>query len=42
MKEEIELIEKEGVENDLRRKVILCELEEKMDKVIEELSVVKK
>lgn len=42
LKEEIELIEKEGVENDSRRKVILRELEEKMDKVTEESSAVKK
>ena len=42
LKDEIELIKKEGVENDVRRKEILQELEEKMVKVTEESTSVKK
>ena len=42
LKDEIELIKKEGVENDVRRKEILQELEEKMAKVTAELTSVKK
>lgn len=42
LKEEIELIKMEGVENDVRRKEILRELEEKMANVTEESSSVRK
>lgn len=42
LKEEIELIKNEGVENDVRRKEILRELEEKMANVTEESSSVRK
>ena len=42
LKDEIQLIEKEGVENDVRRKEILQELEGKMAKVTEELTSAKK
>lgn len=36
------MIKREGVENDVCRKVILMELEVKMSKVIDELMMVKK
>lgn len=42
LKDEFELIRKEGVENDVRRKEILQEFEEKMVKVTEESTSVKK
>ena len=42
LKDEIKLIEKEGVENDVRRKEILKTLEERMAKVTKELTSVKK
>lgn len=42
LKDEIEMIKREGVENDVRRKVILTELEAKMSKVTDELTMVKK
>lgn len=42
LKDEIEMIKREGVENDVRRKVILTELEAKMSKVTDELTIVKK
>lgn len=42
LKEEIDLIKTEGVENDVRRKIILQELEEKMANVTEESTSVRK
>lgn len=42
LKDEIEMIKREGVENDVRRKVILTELEAKMNNATDELTIVKK